>query len=214
MGSFIDRQRANPPVHHRVSVHGFDPDEDTVGWASIHTVIPPHPEVRPIISMSLIRAVRKCRNDVEQVEEMIERLSLHRSYIDGCPYVFVEAQQVYPTPDESPRERVAKANDLLRLAQVTGAVQAIAHAQNARLVRAVLPATWKGQRQKEVTVAELCERYATNCVTVIRGDKDPLQILGAGLNDLPGGYGHALDAFGIADYGLNWLSRHQEVLRD
>ena len=137
--------------------------------------------------------------------------------------VFVESQRVYPTPDEEPQTRVAKANDLLRLAQVTGAVQAWAQlSYNHRksvdpkvIIEAVAPATWKGQQRKEHTVAEVMKRIPLVPIHVdypLRGELVSADIQGQDLYGLPASMGHALDALGIALWGLDYLALHQHLL--
>lgn len=216
MSSFVDRLRSTATTSREICVHGFDPDGDTTGWARLQSTLetPARGPARVTgVMIGIVEPSSGRRRDLDQAEAMVRAVYDHRSRLGGCAlptHVFVEAQQVYPTPDEDPRKRVAKANDLLRLAQVTGAVQAIAHAEGACFVRALLPATWKGQQQKDVTIATCMQRLQGVPIQLIRrGTEPPEQVDALRLDKLPGKLGHALDALGIALYGLDWLSRHE-----
>ena len=74
------------------------------------------------------------------------------------PYVAAEAQRIYPNRNEKPATVVAKANDLLRLAQISGAFQArFASADFAR-ARSFKPDYWKHNAKKEAMHARAIER--------------------------------------------------------
>jgi hypothetical protein len=190
---------------------------DTTGWALLRAEITTPAVSKPMITnatIGLIIPQTRGLHDLEQADEMIRAVTAFQS-VGKFTAAFIEAQQVYPTPDQDPRERVAKANDLLRCAQVTGALQAWAIAQGATIVRSILPATWKGQTKKEVTLASMQERLSLVPVEVrapIRGHGEEQHILGHQLPTLPAKLNHAIDALGIAVYGLDLLSRHLELL--
>jgi hypothetical protein len=212
VSSFVDKMRRTPTTTRPLTVHGFDPDGDTTGWARISATIEKPAAGPPRVAevhLGLIEPPSGRHRDLEQAEAMVRAVFEHQCVIDGVdPHVFVEAQRVYPEEDEEPQTRIAKANDLLRLAQVTGAVQALAHAQSA-FVRAVLPQTWKGNQRKEHTIASCQQRLTGIKILLMRRGKPPEQVDALRLDKLPGRLGHALDALGIAFYGLDWISRHE-----
>jgi hypothetical protein len=63
--------------------------------------------------------------------------------------VIIEGQQLYPDRFLSSRELVAKGNDLIALATISGA--ALTHWAQLPVAKAriLLPAEWKGQREKD-----------------------------------------------------------------
>jgi hypothetical protein len=97
---------------------------------------------------------------------------------------------------------------LIRLAQVTGAVQAVAFAAQVPQVRAVLPATWKGQKEKHVTAAQVIERLTASKASVaVHLPSGISWVKPESLTDPQGQLGHAMDALGIAYYGLDLMAR-------
>jgi hypothetical protein len=217
MPSLIDKARANPPQPVLRRVFGGDPDMDTTGWAILSGGFT-RPSTGPAkvfaVQMGLLRPEPGKRRDLEQADAMVDAIA--RFWLPDCKqmdhmmgfHAFIEAQQVYPTPDEDPRTRVAKANDLLRCAQVTGALQAWVKRITNNDQRSVLPATWKGQQRKEQTVAMLVERLAAVPCIVYDRDEEHASCAGQDLAALPAKFNHALDALGIALYGLDHLASH------
>lgn len=220
MSSFVDKFRSTPRTTRTVVVFGGDPDMDTTGFAAISAEITIPATAKPRVlgaCIGLIVPARGHLRELEQADEMVRAImTFSDPHLNACAFhaAFIEAQQVYPNPDEDPRLKVAKANDLLRCAQVTGALQAWAVGQGIPVVRSLLPATWKGQTDKNVTLAEMQARMPDATVSVqaeYRGK--PIQsIMGRDLNLLPAKLNHAIDALGIATYGLDLLSRHLELI--
>lgn len=211
----IDRLRASPPVQKVVTVFGFDPDLDTTGWACLTgTIERPARGRAPVSTLHLgLIETKVSGTDIQKAAGMIAALARWSApNADAGPHgVFVEAQQVYPTKDEDMGKRIAKANDLLRLAQITGAVQALANRVSIETVTAVLPATWKGQQNKDSTLAWLQERLPGAVIHLHHSNKPNQTVDAAALDRLPGRMGHALDAAGIALYGLDYLALHHGV---
>lgn len=208
MKSMIDRLRSTTSTSTSVAVFGFDPDQDTVGWAmmlaTMHTPARGPAQVREV-HLGLIEAdVRG--TPLEKTELMIKAVRQWNAPPTAADVhaVFVEAQQVY-AEEQSPQERVGKANDLLRLAQITGAIQLMAYQADFPIVQAVLPRTWKGNHKKHVTVSVLQERLPG----VVFQFPHPLAAVPAeAISRLPKRLGHALDAAGIALYGIDQLALH------
>ncbi len=212
MKSLIDRMRATPASRTVMTVFGFDPDLDTTGWACVTgTVTVPAVGRTPITSVHFGMIETKVKGtDIQKAAAMVAALC---KWIapnqELAPHgVFVEAQQVYPTKDEDMAKRIAKANDLLRLAQITGAMQAIAIRDEIANVHAVLPASWKGQQDKDSTIAMLQQRLPGSIILLHHSNKPNQVVEAAELDRLPARAGHALDAVGIALYGLDYLALH------
>ncbi len=212
MTSLVDRMRKEPPTCSSIAVFGFDPDLDTTGWALVlGAIYRPAQGLAPIAHVHLGVIEHSVKGtDMEKAAAMVQAVAQWDSPTldEEQVAVFVEAQQVYPDPDQSPQERVGKANDLLRLAQITGAVQHMGCVGKIPTVRAVLPHVWKGNVKKHVTVSVLQERMP-DVSFVLHHTKKPQQTLtAAALSKLPGKMGHALDAAGIALYGLDFIALH------
>ena len=210
MASLIDRMRTGGVSTREIAVLGVDPDGDTTGIALVTASLSFPPSGPAAIQQARLYLCCGQGRDLDGVVVMINELYTTIGGAVGratrpVDALFVEAQQVYPTPNQDPRERVAKANDLLRLAQVTGAAQAYGRVANIPVVQAVLPATWKGQQKKAHTLATVQQRFESATLTVA---DDPV----CGLAALPRKYGHAIDAAGIALYGIDYLHRHGHML--
>ncbi len=215
MKSMIDRLRSTPASRTVMTVFGFDPDLDTTGWSCVTgTVVVPPTGKTLVTSVHLGMVETQIKGtDVQKAAAMIAALcQWHAPNSEAVPHgVFVEAQQVYPTKDEDMGKRIAKANDLLRLAQITGAVQALGSRVGIAHVHAVLPATWKGQQHKDSTVAMLQQRLPGAVITLHHSNKPNQVVDAAALDHLPARMGHALDAVGVALYGLDHLALHHGV---
>lgn len=111
------------------------------------------------IRFGLLRTKPRGANHMDQAADMVAAVAEHlRGFMISANLVAVEAQQVYPDPNETKEETVAKANDLMRLAQITGCIQGLAHTLNVNQVVAYLPAAWKGQKKKHVQHAEFFQQ--------------------------------------------------------
>lgn len=122
---------------HRLHAIAFDPDLDTTGWAYLSADVC-RGEFKPThLTAGLIRSQGKAKG-LAATSAMIESLVLRRDLLcrESGMTIIVEAQEIY---SGSPVD----ANDILRLAQITGAIQALTGAIP------VLPKTWKGNKQKE-----------------------------------------------------------------
>lgn len=75
------------------------------------------------------------------------------------PVLVAEGQQIYPDRDADRAEIIGKANDLLMLAQVTGGAIGIALKRGIQ-AQAVLPRTWKGQKERARTRGTSCRNYS------------------------------------------------------
>ncbi len=208
----IDRLRQEPATSTTIGVFGFDPDQDTIGWGLLLASIEkPARGPAPIVQMQFGLIEHKVKGTpLEQVEAVISAAAkwVAPAFVTDKTALFVEGQQVYANEDEAPRKRVAKANDLLRLAQVTGAIQMSGYQAGLDHVQAVLPVAWKGNGSKGSTVAELQERLAHVTIIMHRTGHPPQQLHAAALDKLPGKLGHALDGVGIALWGLDFLALH------
>ena len=219
MASLVDTIRAKPPVGHRISVWGFDPDLDTVGWAHVsgeYTTPTTGPVKLTYVSMGLIKAEGKGGTALAKAGRMIAALqhafnpvysgatsTWNALEIGRGDHVFIEGQQVYAKEEEPRRVVVAKANDLLRLAQISGSLQAFAWATTANS-EVLLPSDWKHQAKKEAMHAAVTTRIGRMPVDV-RRDQHVMINQTQGIATLPKVMGHALDALCLAFVGMDRL---------
>jgi hypothetical protein len=153
MGSLLDKLNANPPVPVAMSVFAVDPGLDVLGWAriTIRATKPlmAAPQFSDVVFGLLESGAPKGSRDVVKAQCMVAAIARHfHPYLDPCDMVVVEGQQVYYKDDENRDAVVAKANDLLRLAQVMGAMQMLAAVHQVPCTQTPLPAEWKGQADK------------------------------------------------------------------
>lgn len=153
MPDFVDELRSGrrvPAARTVVRSWGFDPDLRHVGWGVIVAEVGGSEPEPLYYTAGVIRADDVKLTSIDQVAAMVRSIVKWKrmggsgsSYlIDPCTeHVTVEGQEFYS------RSKV-DANDLLRLAQITGALQT--HLTAAlKEPDVVLPRTWKGQKQKE-----------------------------------------------------------------
>ncbi len=119
----------------------------------------------------------------------------------------VEGQQVYARPEDPRQKLVAMGNDLLRLGQITGAVQARTRLAPFDGSRVYLPPEWKGQAPKTTMHADTAARLGSipaRLLVIRRGGKVTERTMKAtDLADLPPAMGHALDGVCLAEFGLD-----------
>lgn len=219
MASLVDIIRANPPTEHTVRVWGFDPDLDTVGWAYIEGAytVPTTGAARLLqVRLGLIKAEGKGGTALAKAGRMIKALqyAFEPKYSDTTGYkgvvdigradhVFIEGQQVYGDPNEPRQVLVAKANDLLRLAQISGSLQALAWASTGN-IEVLLPSDWKHQAKKEAMHAAAVRRVGHAPVGTHRHQYHEPETT-CGIEGLPKIMGHAMDALCLAFVGMDRL---------
>jgi hypothetical protein len=141
-----------------------DPDLWTLGWARIEASF-----TRPSTAPATIEGVwlgvwspeGKGAGDIEQVNAMIGSLANPMApwaHITPDCHVAAEAQRIYPNRNAKPPEVVAKANDLLRLAQISGAFQGMFAVDGYARTRAFKPDYWKHNAKKEAMHAAAIKR--------------------------------------------------------
>jgi hypothetical protein len=146
--SFIDKIRSgavSKPKVRSLYIAAFDPDLDTTGVATIRGTICGGEYTHEGHTLEEISYTNKrSYNSAKRtwlMAEAIGRYSLeHRHGYQS--YLVIEAQEVY-------RDGKADANDLLRLAQVTGQLQAKFALRHGCDQEIVLPKIWKQNKQKE-----------------------------------------------------------------
>lgn len=158
--SLIDTIRAADKTILRCKSIGVDPDLSTTAIAvvsyfkgdttptkisSVHTFVAK--------AEAGTRSMTKVMSMVDAVTMLISRLPMCSS---NHLSAIVESQQLYPDRNESPRSVVAKGNDLIGLATVSGAAAgALLRLDSMADVQLRLPATWKGQMDKKAMHARL-----------------------------------------------------------
>jgi hypothetical protein len=139
-----DPQLASPPTK-QARIYAFDPDLRHCGWAVLDVKITGR-RVQPV-TWNAGLLVATGYKSLQQVDQMVKVISAWQptrvNFFQGNFSVqgIVEAQEIY-------RGSPADANDLLRLAQVSGALQCrLWELQIGNI--SVLPKVWKGNKGKE-----------------------------------------------------------------
>lgn len=202
MPSALDHLRAHVEVPPRqVVVVGFDPDIRILGWALVSaSVSKTRSTVVHYASLHTL-ACSTTRDPVARLSEIVRDLARHLAVTaHTATHVVIESQQVYGKPEDSVAKVVALANDLLRVAHISGAAEAVL--SDHALAKVVLPSTWKGQRDKEVD--------HKRSFAIMRQHRAPLLVDGrdvlARAEELPAKVEHALDGLGMALYGVDLLA--------
>lgn len=210
MASLLDKIRSEPrrsPVH--VVMGGADPDIEVMGFAYVHADVGGDtPMAIRRITLSCISFLYLKKTGLAQSTKVVEALDREITF-HGCTHATIESQQFYPRPDTPRNKMVSVAESLLRIAQVTGALQTQAMKYTKQIV-VCLPAEWKAQRSKEVDHMDSLRRCAGVPITCY------VNTAGIGkiedtpdFSQSPGKWEHALDALGIALYGLDLVHTHR-----
>ena len=181
---------------------GLDPDLHTSGLAigqatwKVPRLAPP--TITSIVA-DLVRVPSQLRG-LEAADAMAAQLAIaiekRAPVLGNDVIVVIESQQVYPDEDMPRNEMVAKANDLLRLSHVSGAMAATAAARRWQFT-SVLPFDWKGTKAKDKHHIHIRDRLVGMAVTVG----------GQPFGKQSAMYGHAVDAIGLVLYGIEEASR-------
>jgi Holliday junction resolvasome RuvABC endonuclease subunit len=183
-------------ITYKVRFIGIDPDLHNTGWAMVtaewttpRTAATKYTELSGgLLSVkSSLRGLDAANASITRLAELITPYDFDAAQ---PPVLVAEGQQVYPDPDADRAEIIGKANDLLMLAQVTGAALGIAIKRGCS-AHAVLPRTWKGQKKKEPHQLHLLSQV---CGLGLAG----ATLDGHLISKLPQKYNHAMDAVGIA----------------
>jgi len=173
---------------------GVDPDGHDTGVAWLHAAWT-SPLTGPVVISEVhagLASIPKNLRGLDAVDAMVGALSKSlndiRNLTKGKITLVAEAQQVYPREEMARAELVAKANDLLKLAQITGAALAIADRFSWDYT-SELPAQWKQQKKKDAHHKQIEHRLR---------DVDVLIGGAFSLLNRPAKYGHAMDAIGLA----------------
>jgi hypothetical protein len=197
MGSVFDHIAKTTKKERALTVIGVDPDLHSSGVAIVNVVWsePPIAPMRIVSAWAKLVEIPTRLIGVAAADAMVNALAedpFARAVHDGQVLLIAEGQQVYPDEDMKRSELIAKANDLLRLAQVTGGAQAIATGRGWHQ-RSVLPSTWKQQKGKDVhQKVHIPDRFAGVPVT-IGGHYT--------FDNYPARFNHAIDALGLAQWG-------------
>ncbi len=196
MSSLLDRLRTSPTTTHRVRFIGIDPDLHDTGWAAVlaewttpRTAATKYTDLTG--GLLSVKASLRGLDAANASSKAVARLLWQDAFLDNIPTVIVaEGQQVYPKIDVDRAEIIGKANDLLMLAQVTGAALGAAEVRGL-LASAVLPRTWKGQKDKEIHQDKILIQVCNKGLGATTLD-------GHLISKLPPKYKHAVSAIGIA----------------
>ncbi len=216
MSSLVDKLRKTPAREVALRVFALDPGLSLVGWAYVE-VQGTAPLVAPLrwtaAHFGLLRCEKKGLRPLAQVQRTIATIALRFDrHIESAGAVAVEAQQLYYKDDEGRDEVVGKGNDLIMLAQVTGAVQALALACHPlNRVLAYLPAEWKGQKLKSAMHEEYARQLDEARVSVHDHTADHIdpgyETTGLNVGGLPKMMHHGLDALCLGMVAATHLYR-------
>jgi hypothetical protein len=192
---------------------GFDPDVSVLGWAVVGAVIggklPPVFETAKLHKASYVDLTgQKARKGHQQAFEISRSLVKNPELMESISTVslaVIEGQDFYPKPNASRPEMVSKAKSLIMIAHVSGAVHSMAIEHSVRALIA-LPNEWKGTRSKEADHART-GRELGGCLTFPGLSGAPFTMSEQRIKDLPAEWEHALDALGMALYGVTQLHR-------
>lgn len=192
---------------------GVDPDLRLLGWSRVQVSFT-KPATAPVtieqVWLGLWAPPVSHRNDIDQANAMIGSLANPVApwlQPEGgvAEYAVAEAQRIYPKRNEAPATVVAKANDLLRLAQISGAFQShLAHAGEPR-ARSYLPHVWKGQADKDAMHKRVLKQLELTPVVLWHNlETQAHYTIGAAMAGLAKAKRmDALDALCLAQYGID-----------
>lgn len=218
--SFLTTIRETPTQTETICSIGFDPDLHTCGLGiivgeTIKPVVrdPTYKEVWAIIIEGA--SEKNAYDDMQFAESMVAEVM---TTFDSLPtwgiapaqkvLTTIEGQRVFPRPDDTRAKLVGISNDLLRLGQVSGAVQGRTKMAPFDGSRVYEPSQWKGQAPKPTMHADTAKRLgdipARFIVIKPGGERKVDRAMRAGdLVNLPKGMNHALDAVCLAEFGLD-----------
>jgi len=218
MSNFVDKLRGAAPVRKSIWCIGIDPDMDTIGFGIVRvdwTDPISHSPTFSNVSFGIFDLKIKGITGLDKSNRVVQLLPRFILNIIELTYVYitiprvsvVEAQRTYPIPDEPMGKVVAQANDLHRLAQISGAAQAIL-GENSRMV---FPTEWKAQGSKAGTVMKIQSALKTSSVAFRHYKLEKNSVPQAApvfhdvrsLLDLRGVHEHGLDALGMALFSAN-----------
>jgi Holliday junction resolvasome RuvABC endonuclease subunit len=136
--SFLDQLRENPETWVSSMYGGFDPDLHTAGVATIRVEKSSHGRKR----------ICRARLDVLRVPKKLKAMKAAMSMQETIHVALVEGQQLYPDEKATRQSLVAKGNDLIALAHVSGTAAAAFMRSRADTVTK-LPFEWKRNKKKE-----------------------------------------------------------------
>lgn len=216
--SLINRIRANPSVEERVLSIGFDPDLHTAGIGLILATISKPAVAPPVFHQAwaiIVEGVddKQKHQDVQFADSMVTEVVKAFEFLPSIGVeaqkvlTTIEGQRVYPRPDDTMAKVVGMGNDLIRLAQISGAVQSITRRSPFDGSRVYLPEEWKGQAPKETMHGDMAARLGNVPATLVvlkpggKSTQRPMKASEFPL--LPKKMGHALDAVCLAEFGLD-----------
>lgn len=216
--SFLDTIRKAPSVEERVLSIGFDPDLHTAGIGLILATISKPAVAAPAYHQAwaiIVEGVSEKAKlqDVQFADSMVSEVVAAFEFL---PLLVIEAQKVittiegqrvYPRPNDTMPKVVGMGNDLIRLAQISGAVQSITRRPPFDGSRVYLPEEWKGQAPKSTMHADLAARLGpipAHLIVIKPGGKTVQRSMKASdFASLPKAMGHALDGVCLAEFGLD-----------
>lgn len=216
--SFLDTIRKSPPVTETICSIGFDPDLHTAGIGIILATLS-KPAVAPPVFHQAWAIIVEGVSEKEKLQDVQFADSMVSEVVQAFEFLpmlgieaqkvitTIEGQRVYPRPTDTLPKVIGMGNDLIRLAQISGAVQSLTRRPPFDGSRVYLPEEWKGQAPKPTMHADLAARLGPIPAALIilkPGGKVTERALKASdFVTLPKAMGHALDGVCLAEFGLD-----------
>jgi len=216
--SFLEAMRTAVGPRETICSIGFDPDLHTSGIGILIGSLTRPPVAEPTfveVWAIMIYGREGSLQDVQFADSMVTEVL---AFFDGLPNMSlapsekvittVEGQRIYPKPNDTRQALVGKANDLMRLGQVSGAVQGRTRSAPYDGSRVYLPEEWKGQAPKATMHQDTAKRLGdipARLIGVKPGGKVTVDrsLRAMDLGNVPKAFGHALDAVCLAEFGLD-----------
>ncbi len=200
--NFVDKLRTGRVVTHhtrKIFVAAFDPDLDTTGFATVYGTVIMGKYIHESHTLAEIKYQNKrAYSSAKRTWLMAEQISrfTFEAKAGAQNYIVIEAQEVY-------KDGKADANDLLRLAQVTGQLQGRFASRSGCDMEIVLPKVWKQNKQKEgMHLRAIDEIKLKGCYEAALLKADYATVLKAG-----GHTQHVMDALCMALWKAQCLAR-------
>jgi hypothetical protein len=200
--NFVDKLRTGKvvtPHTRKIYIAAFDPDLDTTGFATVYGTVEMgkyHHESHTLAEIKYTN--KRAYSSAKRTWLMAEQISrfTFEAKAGAQNYVVIEAQEVY-------KNGKADANDLLRLAQITGQLQGRFALRSGCDLEIVLPKVWKQNKQKEgMHFRAIDELQLKGCVEARAKGLEYKAVLAAG-----GHSQHTMDALCMALWKAQCLAR-------
>lgn len=131
---------------------GFDPDLHNSAYVRLMQKESTYGNKQILNVAAYEFSIKKKYKGFDAVQRMVEEIQVRAEEAPGifdCNKIIIEGQRLYPEKDATRQKMVGKANNLMSLAYLSGALHALAVQSCLYQVDLVQPQAWKGQKKKE-----------------------------------------------------------------